>query len=1191
MKARSTPIAALAILLICLLAAGFVPVQSGYGQSKVNPVLLERLQTEEQTEMMVILTEQADLSGASALPTKVEKTTFVYNALKEVADRTQPPLLEYFKSKGLSYKAYYIQNAIQITGRIETIRWLENRTDVGSVTLPPDMRPDPVWKSMTPEQKVEAIEWNITRVRAPDVWAMGYNGQGMVVGSNDTGVEYSHPALIGKYRGNMGGGTFNHNYNWWDAWGGTPSLYPTDYDGHGTHTTGTMVGDDGGANQIGVAPGAKWVACAGLNLECLEFFLTPWDLNHQNPDPNKAPDAVNNSWYDPNPYDYRPIVLAMNQAGIAVIKSAGNTGPNCSTISNPGYVPEIIATAAFNSLDQIASFSARGPMNKYGATILKPEVAAPGVNVRSSVPGGGYEGGWNGTSMAAPHTTALVALMWSAAPCLQGDVPMTKQIMMETAEAKIDGQCAPFVDHPNDVWGWGILDDYDAVQSAIAYCGGQGGLEGVVTDNVTSSPLEGVNILAQEDGGYQKNTSTNAAGEYGMALPEGDYTVTASLYGYQNAQILDVTVTADITTTLNIAMVPLPVYTISGYVTDALSGDPLIATVELTDAPVPPVTTDPSGFYSIQVAQGTWHLKASADSHLSSTVEVVVAGNVTQDFALEPLPCILLVDDDQNDPDVRSYYTSTLDDLGAEYSVWDLGTQGSPDAEDLIGYKMVLWFTGKPWSDTFTSANETAVAEYLDSGGNFFLSSEDYLYDAGSVTSFGQNYLKISSYTNDVNRTDPRGIAGDPIGDGLGPYTLTAPSGWGTIYSDNVYSSVGTSPFEWAANGNDNSTRYDSGTFKTVFIAWPVEGLANLANRSTVMGNIIEYFGGCACTPPSNLNVTITPSWPVVDQAATFAATANGSQPITFTWDFGDGSGSATGPSVTHTYSSTGEYQYSVSAVNACGQLDASDFVNVGEAPSASFTVVSDVVLVDEEVSFTNTSTGSTELTYAWDFGDGSPVSTELNPVHTFTEQQDATVTLTVENNWGQDTYEMVIHVGLAPQAAFSFAPTIIHPEELVAFTNESTGTLFGGAQFTWDFGDGSPTSSDMDATHAYTEAGEYVVTLNLVTLWGDSTVEHPLTVGTAPVVEFTIPAPVVGAGSTVEFTSVVTGNGPFEYAWDFGDGSDINTEANPAHVFETGGTYHVVLTVTSPYGVGVDEMDITVNYMTFMPVVIKSQE
>ena len=149
------------------------------------------------------------------------------------------------------------------------------------------------------------------------------------------------------------------------------------------------------------------------------------------------------------------------------------------------------------------------------------------------------------------------------------------------------------------------------------------------------------------------------------------------------------------------------------------------------------------------------------------------------------LACVLLVDDDQDGPDVRIYYTSTLDEMDVTYEVWDVATQGDPSAGDLMGYQMVIWFTGYPRNDTFTSANEAAVATYLDAEGRFWLVSEDYLYDRG-LTSFGQSRLRIASYTNDVNQTDPVGVPYSP-GMGLGPYNLTPPNGWpGDLYTDDI---------------------------------------------------------------------------------------------------------------------------------------------------------------------------------------------------------------------------------------------------------------------------------------------------------------------------------------------------------------------------------------------------------------------
>jgi len=172
-----------------------------------------------------------------------------------------------------------------------------------------------------------------------------------------------------------------------------------------------------------------------------------------------------------------------------------------------------------------------------------------------------------------------------------------------------------------------------------------------------------------------------------------------------------------------------------------------------------------------------------ASGHVLASASLASASLASASSA--PLPCVLLVDDDQDSPDVRAYYTSALDALGATYDVWDLATQGDPAASDLQGYQMVVWFTGYPRNDTFTTTNESAVASYLDAGGRFFLSSEDYLQDRG-LTSFGQNRLRISDYVSDVNRTDPVGTGQSP-GYWLGPYNLTPPDGWtGHLNTDSV---------------------------------------------------------------------------------------------------------------------------------------------------------------------------------------------------------------------------------------------------------------------------------------------------------------------------------------------------------------------------------------------------------------------
>ncbi len=107
-------------------------------------------------------------------------------------------------------------------------------------------------------------------MHAPDLWALGYTGQNIVVGNADTGIRWTHNALKTHYRG-WNGTSADHDYNWWDAihsGGGscTPNhVEPCDDNGHGTHTTGTAIGDDGAGNQIGVAPGARWIGCRNMD--------------------------------------------------------------------------------------------------------------------------------------------------------------------------------------------------------------------------------------------------------------------------------------------------------------------------------------------------------------------------------------------------------------------------------------------------------------------------------------------------------------------------------------------------------------------------------------------------------------------------------------------------------------------------------------------------------------------------------------------------------------------------------------------------------------------------------------------------------------------------------------------------------------------------------------------------------------
>ena len=300
-----------------------------------------------------MLREPADLRGARSLAVKAERGAFVADALRAHAAATQAPLVRFLEERGAFYRAFWVANMIQVRGDRSLVEALAARDDVYHLYANPSVRFDgPVdARPATDEPGApNAIEWGVARLRAPEVWALGFTGQGIVVGGQDTGYDWDHPALKGKYRGWNGLGA-NHNYNWHDAIHsgggvcGADATAPCDDNSHGTHTMGTMVGDDGGSNQIGVAPGAKWIGCRNMDQgdgtpatysECFQWFIAPTNLQNQNPDPTKAPHVINNSWGCPpsegctDPNVLLAVVENTRAAGIVVVVSAGNSGAGCS---------------------------------------------------------------------------------------------------------------------------------------------------------------------------------------------------------------------------------------------------------------------------------------------------------------------------------------------------------------------------------------------------------------------------------------------------------------------------------------------------------------------------------------------------------------------------------------------------------------------------------------------------------------------------------------------------------------------------------------------------------------------------------------------------------------------------------------------------------------------------------------------
>jgi serine protease AprX len=464
--------------------------------AKIAAWVLEHTADGKEAEFLVVLADQADLSAAEKLQTKEEKGWFVYKALYEKAQTTQRPILDWLESNGVEHRSYYIVNMIWVNGKIDVAQALAARADVARIdgnpvihnNLPQPSLPAKADKPFAPE----AIEPGITYTNAPQVWALGYTGQGIVVGGADTGYQWDHPALKPHYRG-WNGATANHDYNWHDSIHtvgsscGANSIQPCDDNSHGSHTMGTAIGDDGGTNQIGMAPGAKWIGCRNMDrgngtpttyAECFQFFLAPYPVGGTpaQGDPTKAPDVTTHSWGCPPSegctsltwVTIQSAIQANRAAGIVTVVAAGNSGSSCSTVSDaPAFFPEVVTVGALQTgTDNIASFSSRGPVTIDGSNRQKPDIAAPGTNTRSSVPVNAYSGSFSGTSMATPHVAGAVALMLSADPSRRGQVSTIEGILKDSAVHISSALCSSS-GVPNNVFGYGRLDVKGAVDLAL----------------------------------------------------------------------------------------------------------------------------------------------------------------------------------------------------------------------------------------------------------------------------------------------------------------------------------------------------------------------------------------------------------------------------------------------------------------------------------------------------------------------------------------------------------------------------------------------------------------------------------------------------------------------------------------------------------------------------------------------------
>ncbi|TYB97654.1 S8 family serine peptidase [Micromonospora sp. WP24] len=618
---------------------------------KVDPQLLAAARGGTSTTFMVDLAREAELDGAEldrveraagGRAGRVARTTRVYQTKVAHAERTQRGLRELLRDRHAEFTPFWIANVIEVTGGLDLLTELAGRSDVARITAVGVTTLEEPVRTAGADADDAPLLWNLGAVGADKVWReYGTRGEGVVVGSVDSGVQYDHPSLVRQYRGNNGDGTFTHDYNWYDPTGFCMSEGPCDNAGHGTHTVGSMVGDDGAGHVTGVAPGATWIAAKGCELTyCTDasllaagqWMLAPTDRDGANPRPELSPDIVNNSWGgtggDPHMYD--AIVDSWVAAGIFPVFAVGNEAEQapepCGSAGHPATNPATYAVGATGPDGLITAFSSRGP-GRDGA--VRPDITAPGAQILSTLPGGEY-GYMDGTSMAAPHVAGAVALAWSAVPNLRRDVATTRELLDRTAHDVDDAQCGG-TPADNNVYGEGRLDAYDLVtQASTAQLGGV-----VVHAERDGRPLAGSRVTLTSDL-VTRTARTDAHGTVQLGrVPAGEYTLTATYFG-QRTQRRTITVSQSGTVNLTLDLSEVaPWQPVGGRVTDP-NGKPVAgARLTLADESFPGFVTDAKGRYSGMLPEADYDLLVEYGRWLAPrTVAVTVDGPETVDVAL-----------------------------------------------------------------------------------------------------------------------------------------------------------------------------------------------------------------------------------------------------------------------------------------------------------------------------------------------------------------------------------------------------------------------------------------------------------------------------------------------------------------------------------------------------------------------------
>lgn len=706
-------------------------------------------------------------------------------------------------------ESLWINNSMIITASRSFIQTLMERDDLEKLDSNTKIKLfDPILRSAEKGINTDDFTYGLKKVQAARVWnELGFNGSGVTVGVLDTGIDTQHETLVGR---TLATKDFVTSYE---------DNAANDGHGHGTHCSGTIGGTNAGGKHIGVAPGVNFIVgkifgdngstTAAAILSGMQWITDP----DNDPETNDFPRVISNSWGGPLNNRWQDIITAWYTMGIIPVFAAGNSGPSAGTIGAPGAYTEVISIGATDSADNIASFSSRGPVTYYGATYIKPDVSAPGVDVYSAKPGGGFQN-MSGTSMATPHVAGVVALMLQADPEI--DTETVRQILKDTSLDLGEPGMDP-------AFGAGRVNAFDAVQFVLT-----GGKASVSVDSGDQRAT--IKVMPGN-----KTFRTRDNGQAMVSLPAGSYQFTISAFGYFS-QTVDVEITAKETEELNVSLEESPTFNVT-FETRNADGVVQNSKIKFLEVPVEGGNTN-GGSLEVTVPGGEYTVEVKTVAYETTQVSFSVNANTHVFIALEPLPEYLIVDHGKKGNRLASYYTDVLDALGKDYNLTD---KIIPDG--VTGYQTIIWYTGRT-SAAYRIANEwerEMLMEFVESGGRLIMTGQDIGYAMKSASFYkqfiGANYVKDTSEVKTIGKT---GISFELDGEDSAnnqkwPDVIAVDPSAENV--DVLYSYQGQGPAVLSKAHGEG---------KVVYMAFGFEGINGEQNRIAVMEDILNTVGATA---------------------------------------------------------------------------------------------------------------------------------------------------------------------------------------------------------------------------------------------------------------------------------------------------------------------------------------------------------